>query len=207
LAFLHDRKIVHCDLKSKNVLLDKHMNAKISDFGISKILSSTTSATTSSSVSFTVPYTAPEILLSESEEIKEEGQEENEEKKSQEKESQETVLSKSDCYSFGIVLWEIFSESIPYANNKQTNTPAKLITQVLLKDLRPTPLPSTNSCSVAFIELMKKCWSKNPQDRPSMIDILSILKKEEIQMKQDQMIKKRRTRPDKKRRRCMDRSL
>lgn len=41
LAFLHEEsslKIVHRDIKNSNVLLDKNLNAKISDFGLAKLI-------------------------------------------------------------------------------------------------------------------------------------------------------------------------
>ena len=37
MAYLHGRKMLHCDLKSSNVLVDLNWNVKLCDFGLSKI--------------------------------------------------------------------------------------------------------------------------------------------------------------------------
>lgn len=39
MAYLHGRKVLHCDLKSSNVLIDSNWNVKLCDFGLSKITS------------------------------------------------------------------------------------------------------------------------------------------------------------------------
>lgn len=38
MAYLHGRNIIHCDLKSSNVLFDDHHKVKISDFGLSQFI-------------------------------------------------------------------------------------------------------------------------------------------------------------------------
>ena len=48
LRFLHDRKILHRDLKSANVLLDGNLRAKLSDFGLSKVKTQTAYISTNS---------------------------------------------------------------------------------------------------------------------------------------------------------------
>lgn len=35
--YLHGRKVLHCDLKSSNVLIDRNWNVKLCDFGLSRI--------------------------------------------------------------------------------------------------------------------------------------------------------------------------
>uniref|UniRef100_A0A0E0GD30 Protein kinase domain-containing protein n=1 Tax=Oryza nivara TaxID=4536 RepID=A0A0E0GD30_ORYNI len=87
LAFLHDGvrpHIVHRDIKASNILLDKDLTPKISDFGLAKLLPSDASHV-STRVAGTLGYLAPEYAIR--------GQ----------------VTRKSDVYSFGVLLVEIVS--------------------------------------------------------------------------------------------------
>ncbi|KAK2642591.1 hypothetical protein Ddye_024354 [Dipteronia dyeriana] len=85
LAFLHEEstiKIVHRDIKATNVLLDRQLNAKISDFGLAK-LKEEDDALISTRVAGTVGYMAPEYAL------------------------WGHLTEKADVYSFGVVALEI----------------------------------------------------------------------------------------------------
>ncbi|KAJ8763254.1 hypothetical protein K2173_026155 [Erythroxylum novogranatense] len=91
LTYLHEGlepKVVHRDIKSSNILLDKQWNAKVSDFGLAKLLGSERSYVTTR-VMGTFGYVAPEYA------------------------STGMLNERSDVYSFGILLMEIISGRNP----------------------------------------------------------------------------------------------
>ncbi|KAM5582520.1 hypothetical protein ABKV19_002775 [Rosa sericea] len=85
LLYLHEEcttQIIHCDIKPQNILLDDHYNARISDFGLSKLLMMNQSQTYTA-IRGTKGYVAPEWFRN------------------------MAITTKVDVYSFGVVLLEI----------------------------------------------------------------------------------------------------
>ncbi|KAL9275541.1 Serine/threonine/tyrosine-protein kinase HT1-like protein [Drosera capensis] len=81
---------------------------------------------------------------------------------------EEHHTKKVDVYSFGIVLWEILTALIPFADL----TPEQAAFAVCQKNARP-PLPP--NCPRGLSDLIKRCWTANPERRPHFDEIVSIL--------------------------------
>ncbi|KAL7617520.1 hypothetical protein Lser_V15G01956 [Lactuca serriola] len=90
--YLHKRNppIVHRDLKSPNLLVDKNYTVKVSDFGLSRLKANT--FLSSKSAAGTPQWMAPEVL------------------------NDEPSNEKSDVYSFGVILWELITLQEPWSN-------------------------------------------------------------------------------------------
>lgn len=154
LNYLHSNNIIHQDLKSANILLDKDWKAKISDFGLSKIKIAT--ATTKpniqskKSTAGSLRWRAPETF----------------------KKGAKKTMS-SDIYSFGMTLWEISSRKIPYFEESED---AIIIMQIQQGEKDEIPVDTPKS----FSQIIEKCWQTNPEDRASAKSILEDLEKEQV---------------------------
>ncbi|CAI2347784.1 unnamed protein product [Caenorhabditis sp. 36 PRJEB53466] len=109
--------IIHRDLKSKNVVLDKNLVCKICDFGTSKDL---THSFTAPSWGGTAAWMSPEMIL-----------------------QSEGLTTATDVWSYGVVLWEILSREVPFENLSEFKI-FTLITQsgitLAIPPSCPTPL-------------------------------------------------------------------
>ncbi|KAG6584554.1 TKL protein kinase [Phytophthora cinnamomi] len=153
LSYLHTLKpkIIHRDLKSKNVLLNMYLEAKLSDFGIARMRYLVeTHMTAGVGTSF---WIAPEVLL---------GQDYNE---------------AADIYSFGVVLSEIDTDDYPYWNDENKSNrgkiqEAEILSLVAEGKMRPS---FTNDCPKAILDLADCCLQKDPVNRPTAAEIVVIL--------------------------------
>ncbi|GAB4818663.1 hypothetical protein N2152v2_005709 [Parachlorella kessleri] len=88
LSYLHQHRIVHLDLKPKNVLLARDGTAKLADVGFSRVMKSGVLSNLGDRLG-TFDYCAPEVLLG------------------------QAASEKADIYSFGVLLWEICAGEVP----------------------------------------------------------------------------------------------
>ncbi|EGZ12657.1 hypothetical protein PHYSODRAFT_515035 [Phytophthora sojae] len=154
LAYLHSQhpKVIHRDLKSKNVLLNLYYEAKLSDFGISRMrYDMETHMTAGVGTSF---WIAPEILL---------GRDYDE---------------RADIYSFGVVLSEIDTDDYPYWNDNNPHAArgkiqeAEILSQVAVGHMRPE---FSVDCPEEILALADACLQKDPRNRPTAAEIVMIL--------------------------------
>ncbi|PRP85757.1 hypothetical protein PROFUN_06351 [Planoprotostelium fungivorum] len=132
MMYLQAKSIIHRDLAARNLLLDAAMNIKISDFGLSREDNVYNAKTTA------IPYrwAAPEVI-------------------------QDGVSTlQSDVWSFGVVVWEIFTGAlVPYRS--LTN---REVSEQVPNGLR---LEEPESCPPAMWEIVTDCWAATPTSRPS----------------------------------------
>ncbi|KAL1189795.1 putative serine/threonine-protein kinase PBL7 [Cardamine amara subsp. amara] len=99
LEYLHEQvspPVIHRDFKSSNILLDRNFNAKVSDFGLAKVGSDKAGGHVSTRVLGTQGYVAPEYALT------------------------GHLTTKSDVYSYGVVLLELLTGRVPVDMKRAT---------------------------------------------------------------------------------------
>ncbi|CAL9170257.1 unnamed protein product [Musa hybrid cultivar] len=148
MEYLHNKNIIHFDLKSDNLLVNlrdpQRPICKVGDLGLSKVKYETLM---SGGMQGTLPWMAPELLSG----------------------KDNRYTEKVDVFSFGIVMWELITGEEPYGDMHY----GAIIGGILNDTLRP-PVPE--SCDTEWGSLMEQCWSTEPSQRPSFTDIASRLR-------------------------------
>ncbi|CAM9408676.1 unnamed protein product [Phaeothamnion confervicola] len=142
MQYLHNQNpvIIHRDLKSLNVLIDENWTTKVTDFGLSRFKATSVSEKMTGQAG-TYHWMAPEVINS------------------------QHYTEKADVFSFGIILWEIYTRAIPYDGMQ----PVQVVAAVLGRGERPRIPPS---CPQPLATLMAQCWHHDPNMRPSFNDIV-----------------------------------
>ncbi|XP_028121057.1 probable leucine-rich repeat receptor-like protein kinase At5g49770 isoform X2 [Camellia sinensis] len=158
LQYLHELAnppIIHRDIKSNNILLDERLNAKVSDFGLSKLMGDVEKGHVTTQVKGTMGYMDPEYYMT------------------------QQLTEKSDVYSFGVLMLELVTARQPIEKGKYIVREVKLKmdkTQVRynLHDLLdPTILDLTLGGLDKFVDLAMKCVEDAGAERPTMGEVVN----------------------------------
>ena len=137
MAYIHSRGYVHRDLKTQNILLDKNLDIKLCDFGLTKLKSELNSG--SGQFAGTPCYMAPELY------------------------DRKFYDGKIDVFAFGTILWEIYSQKIPYANCDSM--------EIKQKVTKGEELYCSSIVPKQIVNLIQKCRCIKASDRPSFAEI------------------------------------
>ncbi|KAL0366244.1 UNVERIFIED_CONTAM: putative serine/threonine-protein kinase [Sesamum radiatum] len=171
LTYLHEGlepKVVHRDIKSSNILLDRQWNAKVSDFGLAKLIGSERSYITTR-VMGTFGYVAPEYA------------------------STGMLNERSDVYSFGILIMEIITGRNPVDYSRppgEVNLVDWLKTMVSNRNaegvLDPKLLEKPSSRALKRTLLVAlRCVDPNAQKRPKMGHVVHMLEADDFPFRGD----------------------
>lgn len=139
MAYLESKKVVHRDLAARNVLISDECTAKVSDFGLAR-----DESFNQEGGKFPIKWTAPEALR------------------------QSKFSNKSDMWSFGILLWEIYSFGrVPYPR-----IPLSDVVKHVEKGYR---MEAPEGCPPEVYEMMRISWDLDPSRRPSFEEVLKRL--------------------------------
>ncbi|PRP88090.1 hypothetical protein PROFUN_04181 [Planoprotostelium fungivorum] len=143
--YLHSKGIFHKDIKSQNVLIgDNFAKVKVCDFG----LSLQRNDEVSSKYVGSAQWRAPEA-------------------------TSVHYTTKSDVYSYGVLLWECLTRKKPFAGMTVTET-----LQMTRAGRRP-PIPFY--CPTAFRDLIERCWQHDdPDKRPDFEEIIELLSSDDF---------------------------
>jgi hypothetical protein len=165
LAYLHhdcSPRIIHRDIKSSNILLDANFEARVSDFGLAKLLEDEESHITTI-VAGTFGYLAPEYMQS------------------------GRATETTDVYSFGVLVLEILNGKRPTDASfieKGLNIVGWL--NFLVGENREREIVDPNCEGVqietldALLSLAKQCVSSLPEERPTMHRVVQMLESDVI---------------------------
>ncbi|KAL4433230.1 hypothetical protein ABPG77_003278 [Micractinium sp. CCAP 211/92] len=158
MLYLHTRtpSIIHRDIKSPNLLVDEAWRVKVSDFNLSKILLEHDAVKSASLGASNPIWLAPEVLRG------------------------EKATAASDVFSFALVLFELLTWQLPWAD-----VPTYTVTHIVINGGRPEvppwqQLPGPDTAKFvglsSYVRLMRECWQQRPEDRPTFAEIVPRLR-------------------------------
>ncbi|XP_062871906.1 protein-tyrosine kinase 6b [Trichomycterus rosablanca] len=143
MTYLEAQNSIHRDLAARNVLVSEGYFCKVADFGLARFIKEPVYISNEKNIPY--KWSAPEAIL------------------------HGHFSNKSDVWSFGVLLYEIFSYgAIPYPG-LSSSAAVKQVTQHAYR------MPAPAKCPVFIDNLMTSCWKEKPEDRPDFKSLKSDL--------------------------------
>lgn len=140
MEYLASHSFIHKDLAARNILVGEQLHVKISDLGLSREIYSSDYYLIQPKTLLPIRWMPPEAI------------------------AYGKFSTESDIWSFGVVLWEVFSYGLqPYYGFSNQ----EVMEMVRKRQLLPCP----EDCPPRFYGLMTECWQEGPARRPRFKDI------------------------------------
>uniref|UniRef100_A0A663FGF6 receptor protein-tyrosine kinase n=1 Tax=Aquila chrysaetos chrysaetos TaxID=223781 RepID=A0A663FGF6_AQUCH len=145
MEFLSSRKCIHRDLAARNILLSENNVVKICDFGLARDIYKNPDYVRKGDARLPLKWMAPESIFD------------------------KIYNTKSDVWSYGVLLWEIFSlGASPY--------PGVQIDEDFCSRLKEgTRMRAPEQATEEIYQIMLDCWRSNPNDRPRFSELVKKL--------------------------------
>ncbi|XP_066527603.1 tyrosine-protein kinase Tec isoform X2 [Hoplias malabaricus] len=143
MSYLEENHFIHRDLAARNCLVNDSHVVKVSDFGMARYVMDD-QYTSSSGAKFPVKWSPPEVF------------------------NFCKYSSKSDIWSFGVLMWEVFTEGkMPFEKN--------LNHEVVTMVMQGHRLYRPKMAAAHIYDVMKMCWQERPEERPSFAQITQMI--------------------------------
>ncbi|KAM6949662.1 tyrosine-protein kinase Tec [Aplochiton taeniatus] len=140
---LERNRFIHRDLAARNCLVNNALVVKVSDFGMARYVLDDQYAS-SSGAKFPVKWSPPEVF------------------------NFCKYSSKSDVWSYGVLMWEIFTEGkMPFEQNQNH--------EVVMMVTKGSRLFRPRLATPTVYDIMQRCWHERPEGRPSFSQVCAMI--------------------------------